>query len=223
MITIVDGVRREYKLSRILDNKEEVVINENSVHKVLESTVLAVCRVYCQPDGLLNKNSKLFVEDYESDYLPLVASRVGDMRDEWIYNILEGKSEVNAVVLSEDGFVVYYNHLWNREDVDQMQLLASPMDYSLRTLRDLRVEHVSLLRDMKSALLKVAEGYGVLEEDLLVYFHYPPSTYHLHMHLSHLSCRSAGISIPYTFNVDDVLFNLSLDSEYYVKYNMRVH
>ena len=61
----------------------------------------------------------------------------------WVYNILDGTSEAENVLVRTDAFVIVKDYKW---DVDagpeKMHLLGFPTDRSLRSIRDLRGEHV---------------------------------------------------------------------------------
>ena len=98
------------------------------------------------------------------------------------------------------------------------------MDKQLRTIRELTKEHIPLLEHMKKTTLeKIEKVYGLKEGSLKIYFHYEPSTYHLHIHFVNISYKDAGSSVEYSHDLDSVIFNLSLDSDYYrkIKLNRR--
>lgn len=92
------------------------------------------------------------------------------------------------------------------------------MDKRLRTIRELTKEDIPLLEHMKKTTLEKIEAvYGLKEESLKIYFHYDPSTYHIHIHFVNTVYKDAGSSVEYSHELDSVIFNLSIDSDYYRK------
>jgi hypothetical protein len=61
--------------------------------------------------------------------------------------------------------------------------LAIVLDPSLRTIRDLRGEHVPMLERMHELCLEAIEAeFGYKPHDVMVFANYPPSVYRLHFH-----------------------------------------
>ena len=54
-----------------------------------------------------------------------------------------------------------------------------------------------------------------------MFFHYDPSTYQLHIHFANIA-ENNGSSVEYSHDLDIVIFNLSLDSDYYKKVLLNV-
>jgi m7GpppX diphosphatase len=69
----------------------------------------------------------------------------------------------------------------------------------------------------KITLEKIEEVYGLKEENLKMFFHYDPSTYHLHIHFVNTLYTDCGSSVEYSHDLDTVIFNLGLDNDYYKK------
>jgi m7GpppX diphosphatase len=67
---------------------------------------------------------------------------------------------------------------------------------------------------------QIEENYELKEENLKIFFHYDPSTYHLHMHFINTKNTKSGSSVEYSHDLDMVIFNLKLDSDYYKKINL---
>jgi hypothetical protein len=96
--------------------------------------------------------------------------------------------------------------------------LAVVTDTSLRTLRDLRGEHVPMLESLHTqACQKIFEECGAEAGQVLAYVHYPPSVYQLHIHFKNLSGHNVFHD---TFRVHPLLSiinNLKIDPEFYSK------
>ena len=99
--------------------------------------------------------------------------------------------------------------------------LAMIADTSLRTLRDLRGEHVPMLQLLHTqACQKIFEEYGIEAGQVLAYVHYPPSVYQLHIHFKNLSDGFHD-----TFRVHPLLTiinNLKIDPDYYKKSHLQL-
>jgi hypothetical protein len=48
-----------------------------------------------------------------------------------------------------------------------------------------------------------------------MFFHYDPSTYHLHIHFVNTSNYDSRSSVEYSHELNSVIFNLSICSNYY--------
>ena len=62
------------------------------------------------------------------------------------------------------------------------------------------------------------------EEYIKMYFHYEPSTYHLHIHFVNISSNQLHSSVEYSHELNNVMFNVKMMSDYYkiVLLNVRV-
>ena len=87
----------------------------------------------------------------------------------------------------------------------------------VRSLRDLRAEHLPMLRAMLRKGREIAaETYGVPTESLRCFVHYPPQFYHFHAHFTHVAI-DVGVSTERAHLLDDVIENLERDGEHYAK------
>lgn len=152
----------------------------------------------------------------------IIKSKISDGSMNWIYAILDGKAEQEDVMLNDHEFVMLPNPKWKRnvknelESVKDLLCLVLVKDRKLHSIRDLRSEHVSMLRRIRYKVAGVLkERFGVISEsDLLLYFHYRPQFYHLHIHVSH-HLRNHDRDVTRAHLLDDVLQNLERDGHYY--------
>ena len=87
----------------------------------------------------------------------------------------------------------------------------------VRSLRDLRGEHLPMLRAMLRKGREIAaETYGVPTESLRCFVHYPPQFYHFHAHFTHVAV-DFGVSTERAHLLDDIIENLERDGEHYAK------
>lgn len=72
--------------------------------------------------------------------------------------------------------------------VDKLYCLAIVHARNVRSLRDLRAEHLPLLRNILAKGSKaIQDEYGVPPAHLRAFVHYLPSYFHLHVHFMHMS------------------------------------
>lgn len=71
---------------------------------------------------------------------------------QWVYNILERKSETERVVYENthpsDGFVLLPDLKWDGKQVETLYLLAICNDRSIKSIRDLNQKHLPLLNNI---------------------------------------------------------------------------
>jgi hypothetical protein len=181
---------------------------------------LIICKDVTQ---MKQRVKKLVQEDYET-YLQTLEKR-DTKKDIWIYNIIDGISEQESILYRDDKCIVFINYFWDGKDIDKLQLLCMPLDKNLRCIRSLDASHIYLLQHMKTVTLNVIrEKYGLEEEYIKLYFHYEPSTYHLHIHFVNTVSNQLHSSVEYSHELNSVIFNIKMMSDYYkiVLLNVRV-
>lgn len=140
-------------------------------------------------------------EVYREKVKPLMQAKREAGRLNWVFNILDGKSEVEDVIYrtegwggNDEGFLLLMDLNWDRKTLDAMHLLALVERRDLWSLRDLKKKHISWLRHMKEHLIEAAlQQYPVIERDQLkLYVHYQPTYYHLHIHIVHVALEAGA-------------------------------
>jgi m7GpppX diphosphatase len=173
--------------------------------------------IICNNISKLKKYSKKLVKETYDEYLDFISKRDVEI-DRWIYNIIDGISEQDKIIYCETEFILIPSYTWNSLNIEKLHILCIPTDISLRSIRDLTRVHVPLLEYMKKVSLQnINEIYGIKEEFLKIFFHYDPSTYHLHIHFINTEYIDSWSSVEYSHDIDSVIFNLKLDSDYYKK------
>ena len=76
---------------------------------------------------------------------------------QWVYNILEGKKEQQHVLVNTNDYLIVKDYKWSdEENKEGMHMLAMPkVQGELKSIRDLRGQHVSMLEDMLTQGLEV--------------------------------------------------------------------
>lgn len=180
--------------------------------------------IVCNDNTKLKKYTKRIIKESYEEYLEFMLKR-GFEKDQWIYNIINGSAEKETILYRDDTIIVIPAYTWDSTEIEKIHILCLPTDTSIRTIRDLTLENVQLLEHMKNATLqKIEEIYGLTEENLKMFFHYDPSTYHLHIHFINNVNTETWSSVEYSHDLDSVIFNLKMNSNYYkqIKLNRRV-
>jgi len=217
---------------------ESIYLNEciysNDIYSKYKSSIniegeLIICNDITKLDEF---NTKIVQETYQ-EYLEIIKNR--DLKKEqWVYNILDGKSENDKILYRDDKIVIIPNYTWNSPrfsniyekkiimedniDLSKMHILTFPLDKSLHTIRSLNNSHVSLLKHIKNKTLEIIkEIYNFDKDQIKIYFHYAPSTYHLHVHFTLITYTEINSSVEYSHELSNVIFNLENISDYYQK------
>ena len=204
---------------------KEKKIMENDIYEKYEAKAeitgeLIICKDVTQ---MKQRVKRLVQEDYKT-YLQTLDKR-DYKKDIWIYNIIDGISEQESILYRDDKCIVFINYFWDGKDIDKLQLLCMPIDRNLRSIRSLDASHIYLLEHMKTVTLNVIrDKYGLEEGYIKMYFHYEPSTYHLHIHFVNTASNQLHSSVEYSHELNNVMFNVKMMSDYYkiVVLNVRV-
>ncbi len=178
------------------------------------------------------KQFKIINETYQ-DYIKkmLIRDNIKSKRegDKWIYDILNGVSEIDNTIHSDKFFKLIFNQDWNGYDLSEknlksLHLLALPMDKTLRCIRSLTANDLPLLNYIKETSLTIIdELYGLKRNMIKIYFHYLPSVYHLHIHFININGENLIENDNFTsYDLDTVIFNLGIKSDYYQTVELKI-
>jgi len=154
---------------------------------------------------------------------------------QWISNILEGHQEKADVILRTDTFVLlpdterlnrYGANGQHRQNPAKttpafmqrriLNWLCILQDKQLRTIRDLRGQHLPMLREMLAKCLETIEARtGIQREQVMAYVHYPPSVYQLHVHFSFPYAQHCHRDAYRVHSMQSIINNLAMEPEYY--------
>lgn len=127
-------------------------------------------------------------------------------RLDWIYNILNGRSEQEDVVYNStdsgdgEGFMLLPDLNWDRRTVTGMHLLALVKRRDIWSLRGLKKSHVPWLKRMRTEIVQAAAQVGAAlaadeqidTDQFKCYVHYQPTYYHFHVHVVHVMLEAEG-------------------------------
>ncbi|KAK5998428.1 m7GpppX diphosphatase [Cladobotryum mycophilum] len=136
------------------------------------------------------------------DYIrPYMQAKREQGRLNWVFNIIEGKKEVEDVIYrtklgeaGDEGFLLLPDLNWDRKTLDALHLLALVERRDIWSLRDLKKKHIPWLLHMKEKLVSaIVKTYPSIEADQLkLYVHYQPTYYHLHIHIVHVALEAGA-------------------------------
>ena len=125
-------------------------------------------------------------EIYKSHIQPYMRKKRDEGRLNWVFNILEGRTEQEDVILRdngqgspEDAFLLLPDLNWDRKTVTSLHLLALVERRDIWSLRDLKKCHVQWLKHMREKMLDATVClYKEIERDQLkLYVHCMFSTH----------------------------------------------
>ncbi|KAI1503029.1 HIT-like domain-containing protein [Biscogniauxia marginata] len=134
-------------------------------------------------------------EIYRDKVRPFMQANREEGRLNWVYNIIEGRKEVEDVIYrtplgkaGDEGFLLLPNLHWDRKTIEALHLLGIVERRDIWSLRDLKKKHIPWLRHMKTKLVDATiTTYPQIEADQLKLFcHYQPTYYHFHIHVVHV-------------------------------------
>lgn len=140
-------------------------------------------------------------EIYASHVRPYMQRKRDEGRLNWVYNIIEGRTEVEDVIYrtalgtqGDEGFLLLPDLNWDRTTVDALHLLAIVERRDIWSLRDLRRRHIPWLEHMRARIVDATTArYTALEPDQLkLYVHYQPTYYHFHIHVVHVQLEAGA-------------------------------
>ncbi|KAI5805131.1 HIT-like domain-containing protein [Geopyxis carbonaria] len=120
---------------------------------------------------------------------PFIDTKTEVGRLNWVYNILEHKSESERIIIEDkddrEGFILLPDlSKWDRRTMASMYTMAIINRRDVTSIRDLKKKDVPWLRRMQKKILEgLCQKFPEIEEDQIkLYIHYQPSYYHFHIH-----------------------------------------
>lgn len=136
------------------------------------------------------------------------------IKKQWIYRILSGEKEQEHILFRNDDYVILPDTDAQNEAniLNWMIIFSDPALHSMRALRGAHVDLLVAAQEKVQALLPSEYGTPML------YFHYPPSVWQLHLHVA-APCDTLRTtnSMQKVCFLQDVVANLKIDPNYYTK------
>jgi len=168
--------------------------------------------------SILNVGTKIKIETYD-EYKKL---KVEDENKVWVYNILDHIAEMDRIIYEDKDIILIPDYKWNNS-LDSLHILCFFKDKKLYSIRELIGNHINMLENsLKNCKKCIFEKYELSEDSLLIFFHYHPSVWQLHLHFTNIKLINNSILIPRAHLVNQVIENLKIDSDYYKKVKLEV-
>lgn len=165
-----------------------------------------------------NVEIKVKIESY-NDYKQL---KVEDENKVWAYNIIDHVAEMENIIYEDKYIILIPDYKWNKS-IDNLHILCFFKDKKLYSIRELTSLHIDILENsIKNCKKCIKEKYEISEDNLIVFFHYHPSVWQLHLHFTNIKSISNSILIPRAHLANQVIENLKIDSDYYKKVKLEV-
>ncbi|KAA8570823.1 hypothetical protein EYC84_000215 [Monilinia fructicola] len=154
----------------------------NGPSQTTEPTDLKINLIYPCTEQHIKKYSKQGVrvvtetpQIYNEKIRPYMQAKRDGGRLNWVFNIIEGKTEVEDVIYrtpqgrdGDEGFLLLPDLNWDRKTMEGLHLLGLVERRDIWSLRDLKKKHIKWLRDMRQKFLEATvKSYEGLEEDQL--------------------------------------------------------
>jgi m7GpppX diphosphatase len=179
-----------------------------SASKTEEFADLKINLIYPCTESHVKKYSKqgvrMVIETsaiYAEKVKPYMLEKREQGRLNWVWNIIEGKTEVEDVIYrtpqgrdGDEGFLLLPDLNWDRKTMEGLHLLGLVERRDIWSLRDLKKKHIPWLRHMREKFIEATtRTYPELEEDQLkLYVHYQPTYYHFHIHIVHVALEAGA-------------------------------
>ncbi|VDL57897.1 unnamed protein product [Hymenolepis diminuta] len=174
-------------------------------------------------------------EVYQNVILPFLESNPKDLV--WVDNILNGTAETDRVIFTDEdatfGFTLIFDIRWDGKHLNELHALALARNPELKCLRNLRACHLPMLKKMlvegRKKLVEKCNGEdkereSLREDQIIAFFHYPPTFYRLHMHFIHVEgSADGGTQVGKAYLAEDVIANIELKGEYYAERTMPIY
>lgn len=215
----IDNVNYKFLPSRITNvggiTKNKLIL-KNDIYEKYEATAQIDGElILCIDNNMARRSEKKIIRETYDDYLEYIVKR-DPKKDRWIYNIIEGTSEQETLLYRDEHCIVIPTYMWDGKNIDKLHILCIPTDISLRSIRSLTSYHLPLLEHMKRTTIDIIQNkYNLDETCLKMFFHYEPSTYHLHIHFVNTSFHDNRSSVEYSHELNNVMFNLLICDDYY--------
>lgn len=149
---------------------------------------------------------------YGADVQKFIESRRQDTDKQWIFDLIDNKVCVNETVYVENDDALLCKDIHPGNDLRYLLIFR---DRKLKTIRDLNADHVEMLnRALQMVQCFLEEKDDKSDNRWYIFFHYMPSVFQLHAHVSTLRMNLDN-NRKHPLHV--VVRNLIRDPEHYEK------
>lgn len=215
------SINIDFDVAKIRENmciKKVLTSNDRHFSYTIEGNMNLTGILYkiIDPDDREVKEQSFIFKDETFDEYLIKMQKLKEHNRKWIFNVIEGLAECENVIYKNDDFVLMPDYTWDKQGYDKIHILAIARNRSIMSIRDIGLKDLEMLERVKKESLKQIElRYGIQANKLKVFFHYPPSTYLLHIHIAHISKCDTKTSFDKCYDFDTVIRNIKMDANYY--------
>ncbi|CAF0790758.1 unnamed protein product [Rotaria sp. Silwood1] len=165
-----------------------------------------------------SKKQTCLISETSHCYETIVRSYIeqNQLNAQWVYNIVDGKSERERILLETNEFILLPDIMWDGKAIESLHLLALVKTHNIHSIRDLKSEHIPMLESLLEKTTNfISTKYDISPKTIRAFFHYPPTFYHLHVHFTTLQNRICGCEVERAHLLQDVIDHLKLKNDYY--------
>lgn len=240
IVVITHSIPSELLFSELVDSfssLESHTDNDTFACYTAKGSVNIFIRViYPASDEKIAKYShsykKSYVSETPEEYRITIGNKVRNQKSiTWIKNIIAHGNHILAynqplypnlgesLYYNDENFVLIGNYKWNKEKIDELYLVLLFKADNLYTIREVKdVGDLLLARDAIYKTIK--ETFYLDESDVIVFFHYHPTYYSLHLHVVNVNLYGDFINAGRVILLDDAIERLTSCSDYYKNANL---
>ncbi len=83
---------------------------------------------------------------YETIVRPYIEKN--QLNAQWVYNIIDGKSERERILLETDQFIILPDIMWDVKAIESLHVLGLVKSHDIHSIRDLKPEHIQMLESL---------------------------------------------------------------------------
>ena len=136
---------------------------------------------------------------------------------EWIYNIIDKVSEQDSIIYENNDIIMMPNLSWKNNNIKDLYLLVIFKDKNLYSVRTLNNKHIDMLERTRENIYNMLEiKYGLTKQNVMMYFHYKPSVWQLHLHVINIASQQIhNNKLPRSHLLNTVINNIKIKTDYY--------
>lgn len=97
-----------------------------------------------------SKKQYLLVHETQQRYETIVRPYIekNQLNAQWVYNIIEGKSERERILLDTEQFLILPDIMWDGKAIESLHILGLVKSHDVHSIRDLKSEHIPMLESV---------------------------------------------------------------------------
>jgi hypothetical protein len=205
----------------------ELILKNDKIQKYKISAILEGTIIESTSDVInyrlshMNKK-RIFIEESYQDYINIARPKGILVDRQWIENIYNKTSEQSDIYYENDDFILLPDLRWKDKIATNLYCLIIFKKKDLLSIRDLTNQDIKLLEESLEKSLEIINNkWNIDKNQIRSYFHYHPSTWQLHMHLTHYKSQYTTAVLDNSHTAHSVIQNLKIDGDYYKKITMQ--